>query len=220
MGRSKCKGCGAEIVWIKTDKGKSMPCDPDPVPYWERRGAPGKVVTPNGIVVSCDFEGPRETSTGIGYVFHFSTCPKANDFRLTLHELSRYYKLREQIEKDEEILESFEAKARPGAQVLTGMPHAPGVRDRVGDLAVEIADLKDQIAALQAEAEVERVKVERYVASIESDQTRMIFRLRFLRCLTWAEVAYLIGGRNTEDAVKSACYRYLESCNGVTPDDA
>lgn len=24
---SKCKGCGAEIVWIQTENGKSMPCN-------------------------------------------------------------------------------------------------------------------------------------------------------------------------------------------------
>lgn len=26
---AKCKGCGADIFWIKTDKGKSMPVDPE-----------------------------------------------------------------------------------------------------------------------------------------------------------------------------------------------
>lgn len=24
---SKCKACGAEIIWIKTPGGKNMPCD-------------------------------------------------------------------------------------------------------------------------------------------------------------------------------------------------
>ena len=28
---SKCKGCGAEIVWIKTKSGKAMPCDTNKV---------------------------------------------------------------------------------------------------------------------------------------------------------------------------------------------
>ena len=56
-----------------------------------------------------------------------------------------------------------------------------------------------------------RSAVTEFVESIENDQTRMIFRLRFLRCLTWGEVAAVIGGRNTEDGVKSACYRYLSS---------
>lgn len=95
------------------------------------------------------------------------------------------------------------------------MPHAPGVSDKVGDLAVEIADLKDQIALLREEIAVEEQKVSAFIGAIENDQTRMIFRLRFLRCLTWGEVADVIGGRNTEAGVKNVCYRYLESCDDV-----
>lgn len=129
---------------------------------------------------------------------------------MTLQDLSRYYKLRERLGRDEEILASFEAKAHPGAQVLTGMPHAPGVHDRVGDLAVEIADMRDQIAAIKREIDIEEKRVSSFISNIENDQTRMIFRLRFLRCLTWGAVAEVIGGRNTEDSVKKVCYRYLD----------
>lgn len=76
-----CKGCGAEIVWVKTPGGKKMPCDPGLRPYWERKGASGKVVTPNGEVISCVFDGNPQTATGVGFVSHWSTCPKAAAFR-------------------------------------------------------------------------------------------------------------------------------------------
>ena len=78
---AKCRGCGAEIIWIKTPGGKSIPCDAEPVSYWERAKAKGKVVTPNGMVLSCDFEGDPQKATGIGYVAHWSTCPYAERFR-------------------------------------------------------------------------------------------------------------------------------------------
>lgn len=94
---------------------------------------------------------------------------------------------------------------------MSGMPHAPGVRDKVGDLAVEIADMTERIRYLKEEINRAEAAVTEFVENIENDQTRMIFRLRFLRCLTWGEVAAVIGGRNTEDGVKSACYRYLSS---------
>lgn len=139
---------------------------------------------------------------------------------MTLQELSYYFNLREQLMRDEAILESLRATACPGAQVLTGMPHVPGVRDKVGDLAVEIADMEGQIKLLRDTIEREEVRVSEFISTIESDQVRIIFRLRFLRCLTWKEVAGVIGGRNTENAVKSLCYRYLESCNAVTHRDA
>ena len=61
--------------------GKAMPVDPDQVPYWARQGAAGKVVTQNGEVYSCDFEGDPQSATGVEYVSHFSTCPYASQHR-------------------------------------------------------------------------------------------------------------------------------------------
>ena len=80
-GMSRCRSCGAEIIWIKMASGKSMPVDPDPVTYWARPGAAGKVVTPNGEVYSCVFEGNLSQATGLGYISHFSTCPNAASHR-------------------------------------------------------------------------------------------------------------------------------------------
>ncbi len=71
-----CKGGGAKIIWI----GK-MPCDPRPVTYWAKPKAPGKVVTPNGELISCVFEGDLQKATGVGYVSHWATCPQAGKFR-------------------------------------------------------------------------------------------------------------------------------------------
>lgn len=81
MGNSKCRGCGAEITFVRTTAGRLMPCDPPLVPYWARAGAPGKVVTIGGRVVSCDFEGARDKVTGCGRVSHFATCPAARRFK-------------------------------------------------------------------------------------------------------------------------------------------
>lgn len=78
---ARCKACGAPIRWIRTTSGKSMPCDPQPVPYWLHPKAKGKVVTPNGEVVSCVFMGEMSTATGSGYVPHWATCTKADLFR-------------------------------------------------------------------------------------------------------------------------------------------
>lgn len=77
----KCRGCGAQIVWIRTNSGKSMPCNSVPVTYWEKAKAAGKVTTPNGETVSCEFEGDIDKATGIGYISHFSTCPQAKKFK-------------------------------------------------------------------------------------------------------------------------------------------
>lgn len=58
-----------------------MPCDAEQVLYRERKGATGRIVTPNGQVLSADVGVEPETATGIGYVSHFATCPAAGEFR-------------------------------------------------------------------------------------------------------------------------------------------
>ena len=76
---SICKGCGAEIFFIRTIAGKSMPVDEKPVPYYEGNSA--KIVLEDGSVVKGALDGPEEAFKGFGYVSHFATCPKAGNFR-------------------------------------------------------------------------------------------------------------------------------------------
>lgn len=128
---------------------------------------------------------------------------------MTLQELSQHCALRKKLRKDEEILLSLRVAAEPGAQVITGMPHAPGVYDRVGDLATEIAEMQLCVDKLRKQVEREAVAISLWIDGIRDDQTRMIFRLRFLRGMSWKRVAAVIGGGNTEASVKSVCYRYL-----------
>lgn len=78
---TRCRACGAPIIWIKTASGKAMPCDAKPIVYRKEPGAKEKVVTPNGEVLSCVLDGPAEEMTGIGYIPHWATCPQANKFR-------------------------------------------------------------------------------------------------------------------------------------------
>lgn len=128
---------------------------------------------------------------------------------MTLRELSRYYKLHERLEKNRQMLSSLYAAAGLGAQEINGMPHAPGISDQVNSLVIEIEDLKERISHLQAECVQEKSILEKYIAAIEDDQTRTIFRLRFVHCMTWPQVAKAIGGGNTGTNVKLICYRYL-----------
>lgn len=132
---------------------------------------------------------------------------------MTLRELSIYYKLHERLEQNRQMLSSLYAAAGLGAQEITGMPHAPGVSDQVSSLVIEIEDLKKRISHLESECAQEKKILERYIATIEDDQTRMVFRLRFVHCMTWSQVARAIGGRNTANSVKKICYRHLSGGN-------
>lgn len=129
---------------------------------------------------------------------------------MTLQELSIYYKKHEQLKRNRQMLSSLYAAAGLGAQEITGMPHAPGVSDQVSSLVIEIEDLRARISRLESECAQEKKILERYIAAIEDDQTRVVFRLRFVHCMTWPQVAKAIGGRNTANSVKLVCYRHLE----------
>lgn len=77
---SKCRSCGAEIIWIKMrGTGKAMPCDAKKISYSENMhpGASSALtlVTESGTIVRTVFDPAGDK---IGYISHFSTCPNAN----------------------------------------------------------------------------------------------------------------------------------------------
>ena len=128
---------------------------------------------------------------------------------MTLEDLNQHLELREQLQMAEEMMSALRTAANPGGSRLTGMPHAPGVKDKVGDLAVEIADLSTRIDALKAELERQEKTIAAFIGGITDDRTRMVFRLRFLRGLSWKEVSQILGKFTTESSVKITCYRYF-----------
>ena len=127
---------------------------------------------------------------------------------MTKQDLSYHVELKKQLAADLELLASLEAAAGPRVQHLDGMPHASGVRDVVGDLAAEIADLKTEIAQLESEIARSEREIVGYITTIKDAQTRMIFRLRFIRGMSWKEVAATIGWIS-ESGVKSIYNRYI-----------
>ena len=132
---------------------------------------------------------------------------------MTLQELNQHFELREKLIKAYEMLDALRSAACPGAAKITGMPRAPGIRDKVGDLAAEIADMSSRIDSLNAELAAQEPEIEAFIAGIEDDQTRMVFRLRFLRGLSWKEVSQILGRYTTEKSVSDLCYKYLKTAD-------
>ena len=128
---------------------------------------------------------------------------------MTKQDLDRHLELRQQLAADLELLASLEAAATPRAQRLDGMPHAHGASDPTGNLAAEIADMRETVARRQTAVARSEEAVAAYIGTIEDSQTRMIFQLRYIHGMAWKEVAAAVGGRNTENSVKSVCYRYI-----------
>jgi len=66
---ASCKACNAVIEWHKTEAGNNIPIDPEPHPQ-------GNLVFRSAKAVYM-----RPGSEPKMYRSHFSTCPKAGDFR-------------------------------------------------------------------------------------------------------------------------------------------
>lgn len=130
---------------------------------------------------------------------------------MTIKELSRLYYLRKLIERDTQRLRELKAKLQAGAQSITGMPHNAIAFDKIGNIVPSIVDIKIQIENEMNQYIIDRQRIEEYIENIEEPQIRLIFSLRFVDIMSWKEVADYIGGNNTEDSVKKACYRYLKT---------
>ena len=90
MKETTCKSCGAKIVWIKTQNGRSMPCNAEQVEYQKNYRGSALIVTKDGEVVRGNIvKGGGSALTpivdGTGYVSHFATCPNADKHRRTRH---------------------------------------------------------------------------------------------------------------------------------------
>ena len=132
---------------------------------------------------------------------------------MTLHELNEHYRLLQELAKAVRLRDSLRAAAEPGAQVLTGQPHAPGYQNKLGNLAAEIADVSRDIDKLNTRISVQEKAISAFVQAIGDPLARTVFTLRFLRGMAWGEVAAVVGGGNTPAAVSNICYRYMgKSC--------
>jgi len=130
---------------------------------------------------------------------------------MTLAQLDAYAALRSKLYTAMETLESLELSAYPGGGGMDGMPKAPGkVGDKVGSLAIEIADWRARVRHIEKCINEECTEAIDYIDSIDNNQTRLAFRLRFMRCLSWEDVARIMGGEVTEGSVRKMVYRYLE----------
>ena len=133
---------------------------------------------------------------------------------MTLKELSQLYYLNREIERDQERLEKLRASASaPGAPNYDGMPKNPSFENRLERYIAEIVDLEAIIQAKITQCLHERARLERYIAERPDSLTRQIFQLRFINGLTWVQIAFSVGGGNTEEGVRKRVYRYLEQEN-------
>ena len=133
---------------------------------------------------------------------------------MTLEQLNEYARLRRELEQAVNLKAAMESAAGLKVQVITGLPHAPGYRNKLGAVMPKVLDelprVDAQIESLRKKIGDKESEITRFIDTLPDIQTRTIFRLRFLEGFTWAWIAFYLGGGNTANAVKKRCYRDLD----------
>ena len=77
-----CRACGKMILFLKTVNGKTTPVDANAMYFRKREHGKELFVLMNGSTARGETCGEAEADA-IGYISHFATCPKADEFRKT-----------------------------------------------------------------------------------------------------------------------------------------
>lgn len=112
---------------------------------------------------------------------------------MTKKELSQLYWLNREIEEEKRKLSELEVAAAGCTAKITGLPHVSGVHDKIGDLGILIAEQRDLIDLKVRQSVIEYNRLNRYIASVDDAQMRMILSLRYVNGLSWQQVAFGMG---------------------------
>lgn len=128
---------------------------------------------------------------------------------MTLEDLNLHLDMVTDLAAARDRLQSMQSFLK--AQNMDGMPRGSGDSRKVEQLAVLISQQREDVERMERMVARSEPRIREWIDTIQDNRTRQIFSLRFLAGFAWADVAMIIGGKNTEEAVKAVCYRYLES---------
>jgi len=127
---------------------------------------------------------------------------------LTKEELKQIYYLNKEVKMWQKELERLQCMSLIKGQQITGMPHVPGVSDKVGDLATTMADIETIIRGKLAEIQMQRKRIIEYINSIDDSLLRQIIFLRNVSCMSWNQIANELG--SNENCVKQIYSRHFK----------
>lgn len=128
---------------------------------------------------------------------------------MTEWELNQLHYLNIEISHLKQEIQKLESESEVKAQILTGMPSGNKLSDPTGDKGTELSENKMLLNLALAKAEIEKNKLERFIASIEDSEMRIIIRLRHINSLTWEEIGEELYMHRT--TVKRKYFKFLKT---------
>lgn len=129
---------------------------------------------------------------------------------MTNKELNQLYWLNREIELDKQWMKKMNLevlKKRRGERGL--LPSLADMED-VEKIEKEIMLCKKLVESKVEKCFIEYKKLLDFIETVEDSYMRMILTLRHVNGLNWRQIAFHIGGGNTEDGVKMAYHRFLK----------
>ncbi len=127
---------------------------------------------------------------------------------LTKKELSQLYWLNKEIALQQQRLQELENLATTCTISITGMPKGFSSQDKLSKYVAEITDLKRLIDVNVKKCLDELNGLNSYIENIEDSQVRLILSLRYIKGLTWQQIAFAIGAYD-ESYVRRKHNRFL-----------
>ena len=128
---------------------------------------------------------------------------------MNLETLNENIRRHERLDRAYEMVESMRQKAGLHAVSLDGMPRGTDISDKVGSVAIAVADLMTKIEALEDAVEAGDNQIRDFANSLDDERTQMAVQLRFISGLTWSKTADVLCLKS-EDAAKRLVYRELD----------
>lgn len=123
---------------------------------------------------------------------------------MTRKELSQVYYLNKELKMWEQKLTELCTKSLVGSKEISDMPFSN--TGEVSDITFEYIS---EIMEIQADIEVFKLNiikkindVHKYMRTIDDPFLKMIIEYRCIQCMTWRQVADMIGSGTSEDSIR------------------
>lgn len=129
---------------------------------------------------------------------------------ITREELNKNLALHESLRMAKENRDALRRKAGVQSPNLDGMPHGSGVTDRTGTLAALIADMSTKIEDLEKEVAANDNRIREFSNSLDDVRLQVVIPLRFILCMSWGEVADMLGYGVSEETIRKLYYKAVK----------